>query len=290
MRPSLNKIAAAIAAVIGAIALSFLITPVAGQQAGAYRAPRTPDGHPDLNGIWQANNEANWDIEMHVARPALALRAGPYVPVPVKDVLPLGAVGAVPPGIGVVEGGEIPYKPEALAQRKKNQDSYLASDPEVKCYLPGVPRATYMPYPFQIFQSPKAFFIAYEYAGATRNVYLKDPGPAPVDSWMGQSVGHWEGETFVVDVTGFTDTTWFDRSGNFHSEALHVVERYTRTSPDVIQYEATINDPKIFTKPWKMSMPLYRRVEKNAQLMDFKCVEFVEELLYGQWRKKPLSQ
>jgi len=290
MKLGFRTVLALAAATAGAVAISSLGTPVSGQQAAAYRAPRTPDGHPDLNGIWQANNEANWDIQMHVARPALALRAGPYGPVPAKEVLALGAVGSVPPGMGVVENNEIPYKPEALAQKKKNQDAWLTSDPEIKCYLPGVPRATYMPYPFQIFQSPKAFFIAYEYAGATRNVYLKDPGPAPVDSWMGQSVGRWEGETFVIDVTGFTDTTWFDRAGNFHSEALHVVERYTRTSPDILQYEATIEDPKTFTRPWKMSMPLYRRAEKNAQLMDFKCVEFVEELMYGQWRKKSLSE
>ena len=150
-----------------------------------------------------------------------------------------------------------------------------------------MPRATYMPYPFQIFQSPKPFFIAYEYAGATRNVYLKDPGPAPVDAWMGQLVGRWEGERLVIEVTALTDTTWFDRAGNHHSEAMKVVERYTRTSPDVIQYEATIEDPKIFTKPWKMSMPLYRRAEKNAQLLEYKCVEFVEELMYGNLKKKP---
>ena len=106
---------------------------------------------------------------------------------------------------------------------------------------------------------------------------------------MGQSAGHWEGETLVVDVTGFNDQTWFDRSGNFHSDALHVVERYTRTGADVIQYEAAIDDPKVFTRPWKMSMPLYRRQEKNAQLMDFKCVEFVEELIYGKFRKTPLK-
>jgi hypothetical protein len=272
-----------------AAAVSLLMTTVSGQQASTYRAPRTPDGHPDMNGIWQALNEANWDIQMHVARPALAVRPGPYGPVPAKEVLALGAIGAVPPGVGVVDG-ELPYLPAALAQKKKNQDTYLASDPEIKCYLPGVPRATYMPYPMQIFQSTKAFFIAYEYAGAVRNVYLKDPGPAPADSWMGQSVGHWEGETFVVDVTGLNESTWFDRSGNFHSEEMKVTERYTRTSPDVISYEATITDPKTFSRPWKMTMPLYRRGEKNAQLMEFKCVEFVEELMYGQWRKKPLSQ
>jgi len=258
-------------------------------QTPAYRAPRTPDGKPDLNGIWQALNEANYDIEMHSARPAMALRPGPYGPVPAAPVLALGAVGSVPPGVGVVEG-EIPYKPEAHARKKENQENWLTADPEIKCYLPGVPRAAYMPYPFQILQSSSAIFFNYEYAGAVRNIFLKDPGPPPVDSWMGQSVGHWEGETLVVDVTGFNDQTWFDRAGNFHSEALHVVERYTRTSPDVIQYEATIEDPKVFTRPWKMSMALYRRQEKNAQIMDFKCVEFVEELMYGQWRKKPLDR
>ena len=277
----------AVAASVGALLATWAL-PVAGQTA-AYRAPRLADGHPDLNGIWQALNEANYDIELHMARPALALRAGPYGPVPAAPVLALGAVGAVPPGLGVVEG-EIPYRPDALARKKQNQENWLTLDPEIKCYLPGVPRATYMPYPFQILQSAKAIFIAYEFAGAVRDVYLKDPGPAPVDSWMGQSVGRWDGDTLVVDVTGFNDQSWFDRSGNHHSDALHVVERYTRTAPDVISYEATIEDPKVFTRPWKMSMPLYRRLERNAQLMDFKCVEFVEELMFGQWRKTPLSR
>jgi hypothetical protein len=264
--------------------------PVEGQQtAAAYRAPRLPDGHPDLNGIWQTNNTANYDIQMHMARPALQLRPGPYGPVPAASVLALGAVGAVPPGLSVVDGDEIPYLPAALEQKKKNQEDWITLDPEVKCYLPGVPRATYMPYPFEIFQSGSSFFIAYEYAGATRNIYLVDPGPAPVDSWMGQSVGHWEGETFVVEVTGFNDETWFDRAGNHHSEEMKVVERYRRTGPDVIEYEATITDPKTFSRPWKMGMPLYRRLEKNAQLMDFKCVEFVEELMYGKLRKNPLK-
>ena len=259
------------------------------QTTTTYRAPRAPGNRPDFNGIWQALNTANYDIEVHVARPAMALRPGPFGPVPAAPVLALGAVGAVPGGMGVVEGGELPYRPEALAQRKENQENWVTRDPEIKCYLPGVPRATYMPYPFQIIQSASAIFIAYEYAGATRNIYMKDPGPPPVDSWMGQSVGRWEGETLVVDVKGFNDQSWFDRSGNFHSDALHVVERYTRTSPDVMLYEATIEDPQVFTRPWKMSMPLYRRQEKNAQIMDFKCVEFVEELMYGRWRKNPLD-
>ena len=207
-----------------------------------------------------------------------------------RTVLALGAVGAVPPSLGVVEGGEIPYKPEALKQKQENQTNWLTRDPEIKCYLPGVPRATYIPQPFRILQSANQIFVAYQYAGAVRNIYLKDPGPAPVDSWMGQSFGRWEGETLVVDVTGFNDQSWLDRAGNFHSDALHVVERYRRTSPDVIAYEATIEDPKVFTRPWKISMPLYRRQEKNAQILEFKCVEFVEELMYGQWRKTPLSR
>ena len=245
---------------------------------------------PDLNGIWQALNEANYDIEAHEARAALALRPGPYGPVPAAQVLALGAVGAVPPGLGVVEGGALPYKPEALAQRNKNRENWLTLDPEIKCYLPGVPRAAYMPYPFQILQSASAITFVYEYAGAVRNIYLKDPGKAPVDSWMGQSAGHWDGSTLVIDVTGFNDQSWFDRAGNFHSDKLHVVERYTRAGPNELSYEATIEDPAVFTRPWKMSMPLYRRQEKNAQLLDFKCVEFVEELMYGQYRKHPLSK
>jgi hypothetical protein len=265
-----------------------------GAQAPAGRgaaAPRPAAGaHPDLNGIWQAMNTANYDIQEHMSRPAMSLRPGPYGPVPAAAVLALGAVGSVPGGPGVVEGNDIPYKPEALAKKKQNQENWLTLDPEIKCYLPGVPRANYMPYPFQIFQSDKAFFIAYEYAGAVRNVYLKDPGPAPTDSWMGQSVGHWEGDTFVIVANGFNEDSWFDRAGNFHSDALKVTERWRKTGADVILYEATIEDPKVFTRPWKMSFPLYKHVERNARLDEFKCVEFVEELLYGQYRKKPLPK
>jgi hypothetical protein len=266
-------------------------TTVVGQGPAAYRAPRASDGHPDLNGIWQAMNTANYDLEAHVARAAMALRPGPYGPLPAAPVLAMGAIGSVPGGLGVIDGGgEIPYKPEMLARRKENQEKWLERDPEIKCYLPGIPRAHYMSFPFQIFQSSKAIFFAYEYAGAVRNIYLKDPGPAPVDSWMGQSVGRWEGESLVIDNTGFNDSTWFDRAGNFHSDKLHVVERFTRTGADHLRYEATIEDPETFTKPWKITMPLYRRIEPNAQLMEFKCVEFVEELMYGQWRKNPLPR
>src|ERR1700704_2516563 len=290
VRKTLSGVIIAIIAAAAGAFLAVAVTPLAGQAPAAYRAPRTADGKPDLNGIWQALNEANYDLEMHMARPAMALRAGPYGPVPAAPVLGLGAIGSVPPGMGVVEGGAIPYKPEMLAKRKENQEKWLERDPEIKCYLPGVPRATYMPQPFQILQSPSAMFFAYQYAGAVRNIYLKDPGPAPIDSWMGQSVAKWEGDSLVIDARGFNDSTWFDRAGNFHSEELHVVERYTRSGADVISYEATIEDPQTFTRPWKISLPLYRRIEKNAQLMDFKCVEFVEELLYGQFRKKPLTK
>jgi hypothetical protein len=279
----------ALRAAVALAALTAMALPIQSQDA-AFQPPRLANGKPDLNGIWQAMNEANWDIEMHLARPALALQQGPHGPVPAPNVMALGAVGSVPGGMGVVEGGKIPYKPEALAKKKENQEHWLERDPEIKCYLPGVPRATYMPYPFQIFQNENSILIAYEYAGAVRDIFLEDPGPAPVDSWMGQSYGKWEGDTLVVDVTGLLDSTWFDRSGNHHSDQLHVVERYTMTSPNHILYEATIEDPVTFEKPWKISMPLYRRIEPNAQLMDFRCVEFVEELLYGEWRKNPLPR
>jgi hypothetical protein len=276
-------------ALVAATAGISLVSGSAEAQARRANVPRVASGKPNLNGIWQAMNTANYDLEAHMARAALAMRPGPVVPVPAKEVLALGAVGAVPAGLGVVEGGAIPYKPEAAAKKKENQENWLARDPEIKCYLPGVPRATYMPFPFQILHSEKAIFFAYEYAGAVRDVFLKDPGPAQIDTWMGQSVGRWEGDTLVVDVTGFNDQSWFDRAGNHHSEALHVVERYTMTDPDHIQYEATIEDPNVFTRPWRISMPLYRHVNKDARLQQFKCVEFVTELMYGHLRKEPLK-
>ena len=278
-------------AAAGAV-LAMTALPVAGQapRAATTRSalPRTANGKPDLNGLWQALNTANWDIEAHTARPALAMRPGPVVPVPAKEVLAFGAVGAVPSGVGVVEGGEIPYLPEARKKKEENQANWLQRDPEIKCYLPGLPRATYLPFPFQIFQSQSAFFIAYEYAGAVRNVYLTDPGPPQTDSWMGQSVGRWDGDTFVVEVSGFNDATWFDRSGNHHSDTMKVTERYTMLDRDHLQYEATIDDPKTFSRPWKLSMPLYRHVNQNARLGQFTCVPFVEELMYGPLRKTPL--
>ena len=202
-------------------------------------------------------------------------------------MLELGAILAVPAGLSVVEGNEIPYQPWAAARQKENYENWLSRDPEVKCYLPGLPRATYMPYPFQILQTGNNdILMAYEYASASRVIKMGKVEPPPVDTWMGQSGGRWEGDTLVVDVTGFNDQTWFDRAGNFHSEALHVVERFTPVSPDLLDYQVTIEDPKVFTRPWNIQMPLYRRQDKSAQLLEFKCVEFVEELMYGPLRKK----
>lgn len=278
---------AAVGAVLGAGAAPALAKD---KPAAVYKAPRLAGtSHPDLNGVWQVMNSAGWDVEPHAARAALQMRPGPYVPLPAKEVLALGAVGAVPGGLGVVEGGEIPYTPEAKKQRDENRADYLNRDPEVKCYLPGVPRANYMRLPFQIFQSDSSMILAYEYAGAVRNILFDDPGPAPVDSWMGQSVAKWDGDTLVINVTGMNDRTWFDRAGNFHSDQMTVEERYTPTGPGVMRYEATITDPQTFTRPWKMSMNLYKHVGEDAQLNQFKCVEFVEELMYGDLRKQPVK-
>ena len=236
-----------------------------------YRAPRTPDGRPNLSGIWQAMNTAEYDIQAHDAKP------GPLVV--------MGAWGGIQPDVGVVEGGPLPYRPEALAKKKENEANALALDPEVKCFLPGVPRATYMGFPFQITQSAQYVAFTYGYDFASRVVNIGMKSKAPVDSWMGWSSGKWEGDTLVVDVTGQVEDTWFDRAGDYHSDDVHVIERYTPTSPNSLLYEATIDDPKVYTRPWKMSMPLYRRLEKNIQMLDYNCVPFVEELMYGHLRK-----
>ena len=270
-------------------ALTAVAVPMASLSAQRPKLPRTASGKPDLNGIWQAMTTANYDIEPHDAKPAMAMRPGPVVPLPAKEVLALGAVGAVPAGRGIVVGGEIPYLPAALVKRNENRDNWLTRDPEVKCYLPGIPRATYLPFPFQILQSEKAFFVSYEYASAVREVYLTKPGAPETDSWMGQSDGQWDGDTFVVTVTGFNDGSWFDRAGNHHSEALTVVERFTMTSPDHIKYQATMSDPQTFSRPWTIETMLYRHVDANARLGQFKCVPFVEELLYGHLRKTPIK-
>jgi hypothetical protein len=254
--------------VIGGVALA--LSAVSNAQE---KVPRTPNGKPDLNGIWQAMGSANWNLEPHNAE------AG--------AVVAYGALGAIPGGLGVVEGGRIPYKPEALKKRDENKANWLQRDPLVKCFLPGVPRATYLPQPFQIVQEPNTMLITYEFAGADRIVYLNKPNSqSQVDAWMGYNLGHWEGDTLVIDVTGQMEDSWLDSAGNFHGPSMKVQERYTPMGANVLMYEAIITDNDVFTKPWKISMPLYRRLDKNMQLLDFKCVEFVEELLYGKYRKK----
>jgi hypothetical protein len=259
---------------LAGIALFCLTASPPASSGASFRAPRTADGRPDLTGIWQALGTAYWDLEGHAAQ------AG--------AVVALGAAGAVPGGLGVVQGGEIPYQPWAAAKKRENAKNWLTADPEIKCFLPGVPRATYMPFPFQIVQNSKHILLSYEFASATRIVYMDKPDfESPVDTWMGHSRGHWEGETLVIDVNSFNDQTWFDRAGNFHSDALHVVERYTAISPDALRYEATVEDAKVFTRPWKISLPLYRRLDEHMQLLEFKCVEFVEELMYGHLRRNP---
>ena len=274
---------------MAALTQSYAAPTAAAHKAAAGGAIERVGGHPNFSGVWSVMNTANWNIEPHLASAALELRPGPVVPVPAKAVVALGAVGSVPAGMGVVVGGSIPYTPTAQALRQENQKHYLERDPEVKCDLPGVPRANYMPFPFQIVQSAKTLLISYEYDGAVRDILFNDPGPPAIDSWMGQSVGKWDGDTLVVTVTGQNDSTWFDRAGNFHSGDMKVVERWTLMNENTIRYEAEITDPATFTRPWKMSMLMYRRQGEDARLQQFKCVEFVEELMYGELRKEPLK-
>ena len=248
-----------------AVLLLLIPIPVAGQassgQAPAAAAqrdslPRTADGRPELSGIWQVMNTAAWDIQDHSAQ---------------RDV---------PAGQGVVEGNEIPYQPWAAAQKEENYRNRLTADPDAQCYMSGVPRITFMPYPFQIFQTPNYVVILYEYRHVMRIIHTDGSThlPGVIDSfWMGDSRGHWEGDTLVVDTIHFNDQSWFDKAGNFHSEALHVIERYTLTSPDHINYEVTIEDPKVFTRPWKMSMPIYRRKEPNVRVLEYLCFPFLQE-------------
>jgi hypothetical protein len=253
---------------------------VLGAGVAVAQQPERLGGKPNLNGIWQAMNGAYWDLEPHEAREA---------PVASEE---LGAIGAIPAGLGVVEGGTIPYKPEALAQREKNLKGAPKIDPEAACYLPGIPRATYMNYPFQIVQGDgDDILIAYEYASANRVIEMKPVEVPPIDTWMGTSYGSWEGDTLKVVTLAQNGMSWLDRAGNYLSPTATVTERFKPEGPNVIAYEATIEDPAVYTKPWKISMPLYRHVEKNAQLMEFRCVPFSEKLLYGDLLKtKGVSQ
>jgi hypothetical protein len=225
-------------------------------------------GQPNINGVWQAMNSANWNLEAHSAEA-------------LKGFWQLGALAAIPAGQSVIDGdGKIPYKPDALAKRAANRAGWPKSDPETNCYLPGIPRATYMPFPFQIVQGGGNILFVYSYATANRIVYMSNHQQPPVDTWMGWSNGHWDGDTLVVENTGFNDSTWFDRAGNYHSGALKVTERFTPVDESHMNYAATIEDANVFTRAWTISMPLYRHTEPLAEVLEFKCVPFVEELLY----------
>src|SRR5437667_7349977 len=255
---------------------------------------RMPDGKPNFSGVWQANNEAHWDLQAHEARAGAVTQPGVYpayefASVPAAPVLALGAAAGVPGSLGVVgDDGEIPYKPEAAAMKKENRANWIDRDPELKCYLPGIPRAMYMPYSFQIVQSTSKIQMAFTFANAARTIHLDKVEGPPDDTYMGHSVGHWEGDTLVVDVTGFNGKNWFDRAGNFHSASLHLVERLTPITADAIRYEVTIEDPEVFTRSWRIAMPLYRRLEPNIQLIEYPCIEFAEEFLYGHLRENQL--
>jgi hypothetical protein len=247
---------------VAALLLGWAIQYPAAQAPAGAPIPRTADGKPNLAGVWQVMNTAAWDIQDHHA-----------------DAFPgLPNRFAMPGGRGVVEGNEIPYQPAALAKKRENFAKRDTLDPEVKCFLPGVPRVMYMPFPFQIVQTPRQISMLFEYLHATRNVFMDSPHPkGPIEWWMGDSRGRWEGDVLVVDVVHFTNQTWLDRAGNHHSEALHLVERYSLVSPDHINYEVTVEDPKVFSRPWKMTMLLYRRKEAGSQILDFECYTFGED-------------
>jgi len=267
IKTSLKKVIATIVVAT----FTFLVSTTSFAQLN--EVPRTPDGKPDFSGIWQAITSAHWDIEPHIAA---------YGQVPER----LGALTAVPAGLGIVEGGNIPYTEVARRLRDENKLNTIERDPLAKCFMPGVPRANYLPFPFQIVQSRDVILIAHEFAEANRILYVDQPElESQVDAWMGHSNAHWEGDTLVVRVSGQIPDTWFDRAGNHHSYEMVVEERWTYAGPNHVNYEATITDPATFTRPWTISLPLYRNIEQNAQLLEFKCVEFAEEYMYGQFRK-----
>ena len=244
----------------------------AGVHAAASRTrdPARLGGHPNLNGIWQVMNTANWDLEPHEGGQALVA--------PEK----VGAIGAIPPGLGVVEGGTIPYLPAALEQREANRKTAPAADPEAACYLPGIPRASYMPYPFQIIQGDSGdMLMAYEYDAANRTIYIQKTEQPPIDTWMGTSYGQWEGDTLVVTTLGQNGMTWMDRKGDYLSPDAKVTERFRMVDHDHISYQATVEDKTLYSRPWTISMPLYRNVEPRAEILDFRCVPFADLLVYG---------
>jgi hypothetical protein len=275
---------------VAALVAALTVTRTEGQSA---RPARTADGKPNFSGVWQAVNEAHWDLQAHDARPAHVTQPGvysyDYARVPAAPVLALGAAAGVPGSIGVVLGdGQIPYKPDTAKIKQANFENWIDRDPELKCYLPGIPRAMYMPYPFQIVQSTDKIQMAFTFSNAARTIHLDKVTGPPDDTYMGHAVGRWEGDTLVADTARFNGRTWLDRAGNYYGINARLEERFTPITPDAIRYEVTITDPDVFTRPWKIAMPLYRRLEPNAQIMEYPCIEFAEEFMYGHVRKKQL--
>jgi hypothetical protein len=241
-------------ATIAIVTLTSALSTLA-QNTSASRStlPRTSEGKPDLEGIWQASGTAAADLEDHAARYNMLA------------------------GRSVVVGDQIPYQPWAAAKKAENFLNRQKADPLAQCYIPGVPRIMYLDFPFQIFQTPQAIAMAFEWSLDYRIVYTdSSKHPEDAEAWMGDSRGHWDGDTLVVDVANNNDKTWFDMAGDFHSEALHVVERYRMTDRDTIEYEATIEDPKVFTKPWTIRLPLRRRMDRD-RLFEYACQAEVEE-------------
>jgi hypothetical protein len=284
-----SMVATALAAAVVSAVITMSMTRTAGQ-AGQVR---TMNGKPNFGGVWQALNEAHWDLQAHEARAGMVTQPGiysfEYARVPAAPVVALGAAAGVPGSLGVVQGdGQIPYQPEAAKVKQENSEHWIDRDPELKCYLPGIPRAMYMPYPFAIVQGTDKIHMTYAFSNAARVIHMNGVEGPPDDTFMGHSVGRWEGDTLVVEVTNFNGKAWLDRAGNFTSDALKLVERYSPISPDAIRYEVTIEDSKTFTRPWTIAMPLYRRLEPNATVLDYPCIEFAEEFMYGHLRKDQL--
>ena len=240
-------------------------------QAQPGQRPATIGGHPNLNGIWQALNTAYWNLEAHSAQG-------------LDDFWGLGAIASIPAGKTVIKGdGKIPYLPKALEQRDKNRSQWPASDPEARCFMLGVPRVTYHNMPFQILQggAQNDLVMVYPFDATNRVIHMTGHGEPPVDTWMGKSDGTWEGNVLVVVTTGQNEKSQLDRAGNFHSNQLKVTERFTLLDSSHIRYEATLEDPKTFSRPWTIEMPLYRLIDDNAQILEHKCVPFADKLLYS---------
>ncbi len=256
---------------IGAMTLSAALMSSAWGQAAAAKQvrPATIGGHPNLNGIWRALNGANWNLEAHSAEA-------------IDIAWQLGAIAAIPAGKSVIKGdGKIPYLPAALEQRNKNRAANPVEDPEAKCYMLGVPRMMYHDLPVQIFQGGPDMLISQPFAATNRIIYMGKVDPLPVESWMGRSTGKWEGNTLVVVTADQNEKTWFDRAGNHHSDDLKVTERFTLIDSSHIRYEATMEDPLTFSRPWTIEMVLYRVIDENAQILEHKCVPFADKLLYS---------